>query len=419
MENTEKSSINYDKNIKTWPIFAIAFIKTFYISLFGLALKNYLIFDRDISPFLVGTISSAQPIAYIFAPFIGAFITKKVGGIRNAIIISSFSSTIALGIQILPVDPWILITIRVIDGIMMGLFWPNFFLQLSEWQQTSSKEKSDKNFKNFNYSWSFGLCLGFLTGFLLAVFGGNDFFVLLAGFFLSFILVPISFLIKKSVQIKNPQKISLNVELLETTDSIRMEAEAETYKTHKFTMHISSIGFPILLSWIGMLIVTINKSILNFVYPYLLNKNIDYLVYIVVLFMQLGQITGINLVFSRKPSIKRYAYYISVFLIIIISSILLYNHEVWVASLLIAAVGLCFGLIHGASQKIMVDYGASTGSSVYSMMNEVVVGIGFGITPLIAGYIIEWSIPMVFIFQMILTIILLIFSIPFLQKFKK
>ena len=77
------------EDYRAWPIFSLAFIRLFYVSIFERALQNYLYFVIDISESTLGIISSAGAIAYIFAPILGQFITSKLG-IRNSLILSSF-----------------------------------------------------------------------------------------------------------------------------------------------------------------------------------------------------------------------------------------------------------------------------------------------------------------------------------------
>ena len=94
MNNTEH--VNY----RAWPIFLIAFIRLFYVSIFERALQNYLYFTIEINESTLGNISSAGAIAYIFAPLIGQQITKKIG-IRNALLISAIGTPLLTGAQLI------------------------------------------------------------------------------------------------------------------------------------------------------------------------------------------------------------------------------------------------------------------------------------------------------------------------------
>ena len=87
---------NASQSYRAWPLFWLAFIRLFYVSIFERALSNYLYFVVDISESTLGIISSAGAIAYIFAPILGQFITSKIG-IRKALIFSSILTPLLTG----------------------------------------------------------------------------------------------------------------------------------------------------------------------------------------------------------------------------------------------------------------------------------------------------------------------------------
>jgi hypothetical protein len=51
--------------------------------------------------------------------------------------------------------------------------------------------------------------------------------------------------------------------------------------------------------------------------------------------------------------------------------------------------------------KIMLDYGAAKNTARYSTINEIIIGIGFGVTPLISGFVVQVNIYFVFVFIII------------------
>jgi len=121
---------------RTWPIFLLSFIRLFFISIFERAFLNYLYFSVDINESTLGIISSATAVAYIIGPLVGQFITLKLG-IRNSIILSSISTPILMGAQMFYFDPLYLISIRILSGISLGIYWPNCYNLLSRWQSVS------------------------------------------------------------------------------------------------------------------------------------------------------------------------------------------------------------------------------------------------------------------------------------------
>ena len=65
--NKDPNSISY----RAWPIFLLAFVRLFYVSIFERALSNYLLFDVGIRPSTLGFISSAVANIIIHACTIG------------------------------------------------------------------------------------------------------------------------------------------------------------------------------------------------------------------------------------------------------------------------------------------------------------------------------------------------------------
>lgn len=193
----EKAILNRSsEDYRAWPIFWLAFVRLIYFSIFERALSNYLYFVVDINESTLGIITSAGAIAYIFAPIIGQVITSKIG-VRNAIILSSLVTPLLTGAQMIYFEPWFLIMCRVFLGLTMGLVWPNFLNLLSKWQNNSNIERSNKNFRNFNFSWNFGFIFGLLIGYIWA-FTWNDYITMVISWSLSFLLIPISFFLKKN-----------------------------------------------------------------------------------------------------------------------------------------------------------------------------------------------------------------------------
>jgi len=58
--------------------------------------------------------------------------------------------------------------------------------------------------------------------------------------------------------------------------------------------------------------------------------------------------------------------------------------------------------------KIMLDYGATKNTAKYSMINEIVIGIGFGVTPIVAGFVVEVNLYGIFVYIIVSGIAFLI-----------
>ena len=402
-------SLTYENSVRAWPLFALSFIRLFFLSIFERALQNYLYFNVGITESILGNISSAGAIAYIFAPLIGQQITKKTGD-RNAIVICSLLTPILIFAQTIYFDPWYLFLIRVGIGLSTGLFWPNAMNLMSKWQEFGTEERNKKNFNYFNFSWNSGFISGLLVGYLWA-FVWDDYFAMMISFFISFLLIPFSFFIQKA-----PKKEVKQVLIEQVVTKL-----PPVKKDKDLKVETMMLAFPIIFSWIGIAMLTISKSTINFSYPIFIktfDESLSDLTYIVQACTQLGQVSGLTWINSMKPSKRKYAALTSVLALTIISfSYIIFRNILFITIITICA-GLFFGLIHGVAMKIMLDYGTAKNTSKYSTINEIIIGMGFGLTPIIAGYVAEVDIYNMFIFVFVLGICIFVYYLYLSRKIK-
>ncbi len=377
---------NYQsKSYLAWPIFLLAFIRLFYVSIFERALFNYLYYDIGITESILGFISSAGALTYIFAPMLGQIITKKYLGIRNALIFTSILTPFLTGLQIIYPEAWFLIICRVLLGLTLGFFWPNCLNLLSKWQKISSIEKSKKNFAFFNLSWNIGFISGLLVGFLWA-FSWSDFLAMIISWVLSFLMIPVSFFIKKELK----PSLSKEIVIYQSEDPLsHLDITEDLLVNSKTPM----ILYPVLYSWVCIMFLTISKSIFMFGYQILvkalLSDDYSYLTYIAQCGLQLAQLIGLSWINSIKIYGRKIASMISIIAVTIAGFTIAVIGNIWYISIITAVIGLPLGLIHGIGLKIMLEYGTAENTSKYATINEIIVGMGFGLTPIIAGYVFE------------------------------
>jgi MFS family permease len=419
--NSKKAPLSQNKNspdqkskgdYRAWPVFMLSFVRLFYVSIFERALSNYLLWNIGIRESILGFISSAGALSYIVAPILGQLLTTKFLGVRNALIVSSIVAPILTGAQIAFPIPWFLIACRVSLGLSMGLFWPNCMNLLSKWQKISSIEKSKKNFAVFNFSWNFGFIFGLPIGFLWTVFW-NDFSALLISWLLSFFLVPISFFIKK----EGSRDIMKEGVIYQTEDPLsHLDIEEDLVINSQTPMII----YPILFSWTSIMFLTLTKSTFTFTYPIILRAfgEPSYLTYLVqwgIQFMQLLGLTLINYIHVYK---RKFAALIGIFGASSLALTVIISQELLFISIITPIAGFFIGLIHGVGMKIMLEYGTAENTSKYSTINEIIIGIGFGFTPIIAGYVVEIYLYGVHGFIMFFGLILLIYLIYLSRNIK-
>jgi len=400
------------KPYRAWPIFGLAFIRLLYVSIFERALANYLLFDVRIAPNTFGIISSAGAIAYIFAPILGFWITSKIG-IRNALILTSIITPFLTVAQVISIEPWFLILCRVLLGLTMGLYWPNCMNLLSRWQKISSPERAKRNFRNFNFSWNFGFIFGLLFGYIWVLFL-RDYDSMIISWSLSFILIPLSFFINKDSVTHIPkEELEIHLENPIYEEDFKMLSKTNS--------NSSMMIYPILFSWIGIIFLATSKSIFLFTYPLILRQNSleSHSTYLVQGGIQLAQLIGLTWINVMHVYKRKISVFISISALVVVSFTIFSVGYIWYIAVIFAVSGLFFGLIHGTSMKIMLDYGATKNTARYSTINEIIIGIGFGVTPIVAGYVALVNLYSIFVFTIITGIIFLIVLIYLSRNVKK
>ena len=396
---------NSSHNIKTWPIFLLSFIRLFYTAIFERALSNYLYLIIGIRASTLGFITAAGAITYIIAPIVGQILTTKYLGIRGALILNSVLTPILTGAQILYPEAWFLIMCRIFSGLAMGLFWPNCLNLLSKWQKVSSIEKSKKNFAFFNFSWNLGFISGLLVGFSWALFLG-DHLAMVISWLLSFLLIPVSFFIKKDGESDHIKKKII----YQTEDPLsHLDIEEDLV----INSHTPMIIYPILFSWLSIMFLATSKSIFMFGYPVFLRhffptNTPTYPTYLIQCGIQIAQLIGLTLITYMGIYKRKIASLLGIGMISLFAFTIILIGNIWYISIITAFIGFFLGLIHGVGMKIMLEYGAAKNTSKYAMINEIMIGIGFGITPIITGFVVEIQIYAMYGFIIIFGIIVLI-----------
>jgi MFS family permease len=378
----------------------------FYVSIFERGLSNYLLYD----------IASAGAITYIVAPIIGIFLTKRFFGIRGALIITSILTPILTGAQILYPEAWFLIICRVSIGLSMGLYWPNLLTMLSKWQKVSSIEKSKKNFSSFNKSWNFGFVFGLLVGFIWTLYW-SDYLAMIIAWILSFSLIPVSFFIKKE---EKSEYLEEKV-LYQSEDPL---SHLDIEQDLKINDQTPMIIYPVLFSWVSIIFLSVSKSIFIWGFPIILKdffpvNTPSYMTYLVQGGMQLMQLAGLTWINSMRTLNRKTASLLGVVVVILVALTIILVGNIWYISIITATVGLFLGLIHGTGMKIMLEYGTAENTSKYSIINEILIGIGFGVTPIISGYVVETQLYAIHVFILIFGVIVFLFLLYISRNVKR
>ncbi|QEE16099.2 MFS transporter [Promethearchaeum syntrophicum] len=401
-KNVEDASSTGVRDYRFWPMFVMSFVRTFFYAIFSLALPNYLIYDKNLSSDLVGTIGSISAITYIAGPFCARYVTNYFG-IKKTLIISTTLGLIAVTSTIFVSNPYILILIRGIEGFLNGFFWPNTLNLITSWEKNHKSKKEINFLKIFNYSWNFGLMSGFVVGYLYVLFVGSEFYALIFSVIIGYTLIPIAFFLEKSEKFEmydNRAVIVQNVKLLPAPTKISEDSDKHPYGSDKKQINLMNV--PLVMALGGVLFFASSKGLFRFTIPYYFEEiGIEsYWVYAVVLIQQTLQIVGLNLIYKFKK--MRVGYMMGLGVIFISTLILIFIPlEMWALFIyvpLLILCGLFFGFIQGVAQRITVDKGKHRNSNKYTTLNEVFIGISFGVPPIVAGYLYGIRFNYVFIF---------------------
>ena len=295
----------------------------------------------------------------------------------------------------------------------MGLYWPNCMNMLSRWQKISTREKAKRNFRNFNFSWNFGFIFGLIFGYIWAFFI-SDYISLIISWCLSFMLIPISFFINKDSVIQiSKEELEIHLENPIIEEDFKMIAKINGKPT--------MMSFPIVFSWIGIIFLATSKSIFQFSYPFFLVANSldSHSTYLVQGGLQLAQLSGLTLINVKTVYTRKISMFTGVKALVVIATTNYFFDTIWYIAIIFSLSGFFLGLIHGTSMKIMLDYGATKNTGRYSTINEIVIGIGFGVTPIVAGFVVEVNLYVIFIYIIASGIVFLIILIYLSRNIKR
>lgn len=423
--------IQSSRNFRFWPIFALCFLRTFFFSLYSLALPNYLIFAGNVPARTVGLISSMSSIAYIFGPIFGRKLTKEIG-IKLAILLSTILSFLSIIFSIFFIIPWVLLIVRALDGFVTGFFWPNVINLISSWEKQYESSSEINLLKRFNNSWNSGLISGYIFGYIFVQYLGSDFTILIISAGLSFFMIPTALLLEKGneftiinnraviiqdfkirsqhIQQKSPPLPSTSVSRLNTP----LEENPNKYAYSKM---------PIVMAYLAIVVYASAKSIIKFALPYhfkFAELNSSW-VYFVVLFQQVLQIVGLNIMSSLKT--KKYAFFSGLSTLLLVSVLIMLDPGIIIIAGLAILSGLAVGLMQGLTQRIVMDYTKARNSTKYTMINEMSTGIAFGIMPVIAGFLLEinmiWDYVLLIGILLVVGAIILNLSNKYIQTYEK
>ena len=234
---------------------------------------------------------------------------------------------------------------------------------------------------------------------------------------ISFLLIPVSLFLDKD---EKPEEGKEKI-IYQTEDPL---SHLDIKEDLVINSQTPMIIYPILFSWLSIAFLATSKSIFIFGFPVLLKSffPVDtptyptYLVQCGIQFTQLIGLTWINYMGIYK---RKIASILGIGMIVLVAFTIVLIGNIWYISIITATTGIFLGLIHGVGMKIMLEYGAANDTSKFSTINEILVGIGFGVTPIISGFVVEIQIYAIHTFIIILGIISLIILLYISRKVRR
>jgi MFS family permease len=316
------------------------------------------------------------------------------------------------------IQPIILIICRICDGLILGLFWPNLQSEISTWQEFSSQESNQKYYANFNLSFNLGFLIGYIVGYFIVFLSHNDLLALYISIILTGFMIPFMILYDEGKHLRFSDKKAIYVK---QEDFNKFEPNSNPIfivSDKNNNQHTNYLNISLWFCYGGSLIYSIGLALYIFALPFLI-QNIGYQshrVYILTFFQQFSQLLGISII--NRISIKKqiHLYYFSILGTIILSIFMIIYNQITVIGIGMFLIGLFGGLIYGFALKIMFEYGTVKKSSKYAILAEVYLGIGFGVTPLLAGYIIINNFNGIFYALIIIEVIFFLISLIKINK---
>ncbi|HMF32992.1 MAG TPA: MFS transporter [Candidatus Lokiarchaeia archaeon] len=411
MTSLRGESASTPRNYRFFPIYGLVVLRSLANTVIGLALPNYLIFDEHMDPAMVGIIYSIFTIAYIAGPIMARPITQKIG-IRNALMLAAFLPVVTTGLMLIFFIPWVLIACRATEGLILGFFWPNAQMQVSLWQTNAPPGRGDVMFRQYGYSWNYGCLLGAIAGFIAVILSQMDFLGLIVGWLSIVAMVPLCLLTEHpstSILFDGPHAFAIpykgsdsqiiqngGLTLEQNTASIDLEkfqavsddSKAKNYGT------TALVVIPIAVAYFIQLLHGTLRSLYNFTYPLLLEQAgwASYWAYL-TMFCQLI-LQGVGIFYSSRvgPRAKIQWFVVGGIACLGISTCIFLVPEMTLITVLNVALGFFNGLLFSLGNQVMLAHGKVTRSLKYATIYETFSAIGYGVTPLVAGFIADENI---------------------------
>ncbi|MFX1394409.1 MAG: MFS transporter, partial [Promethearchaeota archaeon] len=108
---------------KFWPVMCLSFLYPVNTSLISLSIPIYY-FNIGVSVEIIGFLAAASSITYSFSPVLVDKLSQKLGR-KKSILIATLGASAAQISFYFTLEPVIFFIARLMEGFVMGFFWPN------------------------------------------------------------------------------------------------------------------------------------------------------------------------------------------------------------------------------------------------------------------------------------------------------
>ncbi len=271
---------------------------------------------------------------------------------------------------------------------------------ISRVQKKGTQKQKVKTLNWYGLSWNVGAVLGEFIGFMMTFLGSNDKFVLFICVLLTIIQIPITALIKIPHEEDFKQNSEPKVIPKVSNKKLRIKKIKASYY----------LVIPLVVVFFGDFIYESTKGVYSLLFPFiLLNlQEQTFWTYMGALGQQLLQIVAILIVNRLNPKAQYQAYLTGIMGLIGLTFLTI----IFPAQLLVIVIilmGFCCGLIYVFPLQVTLNYGTVGDSLKYAGYSEMFTAIGYGVLPVIAGFVAE--INLMFNYKLLMQILVVSFLI--------
>ncbi|MFX0178843.1 MAG: MFS transporter [Candidatus Hodarchaeota archaeon] len=394
-----------NKKYRVFPILFLAFMRVALGVAISLAIPLYYL-DIKLETGTIGVITSGTAMSYLVSPLIFKNLYKKIG-VKLTLILSCIGFLIIQIILQFTLEPLTVYILLILDGIVLGSFWPvlmtavSTISKLDEYVQNNLLK--DRLMKRYSLAWNFGGIFSFVLGTIVLFFIEN--ILLMFTFSLLFAASGLIF----AFLIQEPEN-NLDKELIVPIDE-RMKSipNREDISFPVFLPFLMICVYGFLIGGLG-LAYPIKSEILKF--PLFTN----YLFYFFRMSTQtatLSKTMDLNVKKIKKMILLSNT-------IVIISFILMgLNNNIIIFGILFCLFGSFNSFYYALSFKLTIFKNIAKNTSKYSVYFEIMIGIGFFLSPILTGLIAELNSDITFFFFAILSTFTFIVYLIFYRRIRE